>query len=70
MERVRRKQCKLIHGSHRSGNKTSEAAIKRFVFKYTHTEEVNWLDGLLVAELTYDTDCLDKNQLSCLFMQV
>jgi len=70
MEWVRQKQCKLIHVSHRSGNKTSEAAIKRFGFKYTHTEEVNWPDGLLAAELTYDQIVFDKNLLSCLYMQV
>jgi RimJ/RimL family protein N-acetyltransferase len=53
MEWVRQKQCSLITVSHRSGNKTSEAAIKRFGFKYTNAEEVNWPDGMRAAELTY-----------------
>jgi GNAT superfamily N-acetyltransferase len=53
IEWARQKQCKLITVSHRFGNKTSEAAIKRFGFKYTNTEEVNWPDGIRAAELNY-----------------
>lgn len=53
MEWVRQKQCNLITVSHRLGNKTSEAAIKRFGFKYTNTEEVNWPDGIRAPELRY-----------------
>jgi RimJ/RimL family protein N-acetyltransferase len=53
IEWVRQKQCKLITVSHRSGNKTSEAAIKRFGFKHTNTEEVSWPDGMRADELMY-----------------
>ena len=53
MEWVHKKQCSLITISYRSGNTTSEAAIKRFGFRYTQTEEVNWPDGIRSGELTY-----------------
>jgi len=53
MEWVRLQKCQFITVSHRAGNESSEAAIKRFGFKYSHTEPVNWPDGMKADELTY-----------------
>ncbi|WP_432712307.1 GNAT family N-acetyltransferase [Pedobacter sp.] len=56
MEWVLQKKCKFITVSHRIGNTSSAAAIKRFGFKYAHTEEVNWPDGMRADEVTYSIE--------------
>lgn len=53
---ARQKKCRLIIVSHRIGNILSKAANQRFGFKYTHTEEVNWPDGVRADELVYSLE--------------
>lgn len=53
---ARQNKCKLITVSHRVGNTLSKAANQRFGFKYTHSEEVNWPDGVRADELIYSLE--------------
>lgn len=50
---ARQKKCKLIIVSHRVGNTSSKAANEQFGFKYSHTEQVKWPDGVWAEELIY-----------------
>jgi RimJ/RimL family protein N-acetyltransferase len=50
---AREKQCKSIIVSHRVGNTLSKAANKRFGFKFSNTEEVNWGNGVRADGLVY-----------------
>lgn len=54
IEWARRQGCQTLSVSHRAGNKASQSTILRFGFKYSHSEEANWPDGISAAELFYN----------------
>lgn len=53
IEWARQYGCHKITVSHRSGNEASQAAIKRFGFKYDYSEAADWPDGTSADELFY-----------------
>jgi len=42
-----------IHVAHRQGNTASQAAIMKYGFTYTHTEQAPWPDGTVDGKLCY-----------------
>ncbi|WP_426789485.1 GNAT family N-acetyltransferase [Sphingobacterium sp. WOUb80] len=45
--------CVRVTVSHRVGNEASKAANQSFNFRYSHSQEVLWPDGLKAEELIY-----------------
>jgi GNAT superfamily N-acetyltransferase len=50
---ARSKSCSSVEVSHREGNDASKAANQHFGFKYTHTRQVLWPDGVSANEVMY-----------------